>query len=96
MVFLDDHQKLDTDIYTLTAPYNITGSWWPTDLKSVNNLSVLVCVLPVMVRKVIDMSKFVAQLKAEMTDTAFPRMPVGKIALKTTWTTGVRGLHRQK
>lgn len=34
-----------------------------------------------------DISKLVAQLKAEITDTAFPRMPVGKMALKTTCTT---------
>lgn len=51
------------------------------------NLDLCMCVLPVRVKKVIDISKLLAQLKAEMTDTAFPRMPVGKMAHKTTCTT---------
>lgn len=41
------------------------------------------------VRKVIDMSRFMAQLKAETADTAFPLIPVGKISLKTTYTTEI-------
>lgn len=43
------------------------------------------------VRKVMEMSRFVAQLTADTTDTAFPLTPVGKSSLKTTYTTGKEG-----
>lgn len=61
-------QKLYHKLY----PYStVTCTWRP-------------CGLPVSVRNVMDMSRFIAQLKAETTDTAFPLIPVGKISLKTT------------
>lgn len=42
---------------------------------------------PVIVRKVMEMSRLVAQLTAATTDTALPLTPIGKISLMTTYTT---------
>src|SRR4029434_365393 len=42
-----------------------------------------------------DIMRFVAQLKAETTDTAFPRIPVGNISLSTTYTTTHTNTHTQ-
>lgn len=39
---------------------------------------------PVIVRKVTEISKFVAQFTADTTDTALPLTPIGKISLTTT------------
>lgn len=35
-----------------------------------------------------EMSRLVAQFTADTTDTALPRTPIGKISLRTTYTTG--------
>lgn len=48
---------------------------------------------PVTVRKVMEMSRFVAQLTADTTDTALPRTPIGNISLRTTYTTGRERTH---
>lgn len=42
---------------------------------------------PVIVRKVMEMSRLTAQLTAATTDTALPLTPIGKISLMTTYTT---------
>lgn len=42
---------------------------------------------PVIVRKVMEMSRLLAQFTAATTDAALPRTPIGKISLMTTYTT---------
>lgn len=42
---------------------------------------------PVIVRKVMEMSRLMAQFTAATTDTALPLTPIGKISLMTTYTT---------
>lgn len=43
---------------------------------------------PVIVRKVMEMSRLTAQFTAATTDAALPLTPIGKISLTTTYTTG--------
>lgn len=46
-----------------------------------------------------EMRRLVAQFTADTTDTAFPLTPIGKISLRTTYTTekgGKKGLLRPK
>lgn len=42
---------------------------------------------PVIVRKVMEMSRLMAQFTAATTDAALPLTPIGKISLMTTYTT---------
>lgn len=38
-----------------------------------------------------EMTRLVAQFTADTTDTALPLTPIGKISLRTTYTTGKEG-----
>lgn len=50
---------------------------------------------PVIVRKVMEMSRLTAQFTAATTDAALPLTPMGKISLMTTYTTEEKNKGKQ-